>query len=36
MSFYITNELPPKKKISSVQSNPMKHCTEYGVSYALS
>ncbi len=31
MSFYITNELPPKKKINSVQSNPMKHCTEYGV-----
>ena len=31
MSFYITNELPPKKKISSVQSNPMKHCTEYSV-----
>lgn len=31
MSFYLTNELPPKKKISSVQSNPMKHCTEYSV-----
>jgi len=29
MNFYITNELPPKKKIKSVQSNPMKHCTEY-------
>ena len=35
MSFYITNELPPKKKISSVQSNPMKHCTEYGGSASI-
>ena len=31
MSFYITDELPPKKKISSVQSNPMKHCAEYSI-----
>ena len=35
MSFYITNELPPKKKISSVQSNPMKHCTEYSQSSVI-
>ena len=34
MNYYITNQ--PKKKLISVQLNPMKHCTEYGVSYALS
>lgn len=29
MNFYLTNQL--KKKLNSVQSIPMKHCTEYGV-----
>ena len=27
MNYYITNQ--PKKKLISVQLNPMKHCTEY-------
>ena len=29
MNFYLTNQT--KKKLNSVQSIPMKHCTEYGV-----
>ena len=29
MNFYINNELPSVKKISSVQLHPMKHCAEY-------
>ena len=27
MNYYITNQ--PKKKLNSVQFNPMKHCAEY-------
>ena len=27
--YYITNQ--PKKKLISVQLNPMKHCTEYSI-----
>lgn len=29
MNYYITNQ--PKKKLISVQFNPMKHCTEYSI-----
>ena len=29
MNDYITNQ--PKKKLISVQLNPMKHCTEYSI-----
>ncbi len=29
MNYYITNQ--PKKKLISVQLNPMKHCTEYSI-----
>ena len=28
-NYYITNH--PKKKLISVQLNPMKHCTEYSI-----
>ena len=29
MNYYITNQA--KKKLISVQLNPMKHCTEYSI-----